>query len=254
MSKDTKTNCAARGALKIGLNSLSQRSGVPAIAGTEAFADVMMELLRLTLDRNETINLTTITEPEEFIRLQIIDSLAPVGLPELERAEKVVDVGSGAGFPGLPLAALYPEKRFLLTDSLRKRIEFAGFAAAALGLRNVDTLHSRAEKAGRDPAFREYFDLALCRAVGKLPLVLEYCLPLVKLGGAVIFYKTESARTEIEESILARRLLGGSKEVKIETYEDILPERKHALFIVTKEHPTPEAWPRREGIPSKTPL
>ena len=240
--------------LDSGLAVLAQREGAPAYMSAYAYADLLMELMRLVLDRNEYINLTTITEPEEFVKLQLLDSLACVGSPELESAKTIIDVGSGAGFPGLPLAALYPEKQFLLMDSLKKRIEFAGFAAAALGLRNVDTLHDRAEKAGHDPALREHFDLVLCRAVGRLPLILEYCLPFIRIGGAAIFYKTVPAKDEIAESLLARELLGGSDGVRVETYTDVLPGRGHALYIVGKERGTPEKYPRREGVPSKAPL
>ena len=244
----------ARDRLEKGLLELAQRKNTPKEIYSKAYTEKLMELMRLVLIRNETINLTSITEPEEFAELHLLDSLACVGLPELDSAEEIVDVGSGAGFPGLTLAALYPEKRFLLTDSLRKRMDFAAFAAASLGLDNVDILHARAEKAGRDPALRERFDLALCRAVGKLPAAMEYCLPLVRVGGAGCFYKTMSSEEEIEESRLARMLLGGGAEVRILEYTDLLPERRHALFVVEKERNTPENYPRREGYPSKIPL
>jgi 16S rRNA (guanine527-N7)-methyltransferase len=213
-----------------------------------------MELMRLVLERNEQVNLTAITEPVEFAELHLLDSLACVGLPEIETARSAADVGSGAGFPGLPLAALYPGKRFLLTDSLRKRLEFVTFAASSLGLGNVSVLHARAETAGRAPACRERFDLVLCRAVGRLPVILEYCLPFVRVGGAACFYKTVPAEGEIGESRLARELLGGSAEVRVEAYRDVLPERGHTLYLVGKERPTPKSYPRREGIPAKVPL
>jgi len=245
---------AARGRLDEGLALLAGRTGAPKKLGDKKYAETLMELMRLVLIRNETISLTAIIEPEEFAALHLLDSLACAGLPEFDSAKTVIDVGSGPGFPGLPLAALYPEKKFLLTDSLRKRIEFAGFAAASLGLENVDVLHIRAENAGRDPAFREHFDLSLCRAVGKLPVILEYCLPLVRIGGAACFYKTKMAEGELAESRLARELLGGSAEVRIIDCSDLLPGRKHALYLVKKDRTTPESYPRREGIPSKVPL
>ena len=243
-----------RRVLDEGLGRLALRGGVAARVSELEFADALMELMRLVLERNEVINLTTIIEPEEFVLLHLIDSLAPVGLPEVAAAEAIVDVGSGAGFPGLPLALFFPEKKFLLTDSLRKRCDFIEDAVHELGLGNVEVRHVRAENAGRDSALRENFDLALCRAVGKMPLVLEYCLPLVRVGGAAVFYKTVPAAGEIEDSLLARELLGGGAEVRAETYQDILPGRGHALYIVKKERNTPAVYPRREGVPAKVPL
>ena len=244
----------AKERLEKGLDVLSHWDRAPAKIYENSYTELLMELMRLVLNRNEDINLTTITDPEEFVELHLLDSLACIGLPELDAAEDIIDVGSGAGFPGLPLAALYPDKKFLLMDSLRKRTDFAAFAAASLGLNNVDVLHARAEKAGRDPAMRERFDLALCRAVGKMPLILEYSLPFVRAGGAGIFYKTIPAENEIKESQLARELLGGSAEVRIAGYKELLPGRRHALYIVDKERTTPDSYPRREGIPAKIPL
>ena len=244
----------AREYLEAGLSALGHRGSAPDRVRDPAYADILMELMCLVLERNEYINLTTITEPEEFAALHLIDSLACVGLPEFDSAIRVIDVGSGAGFPGLPLAALYPEKKFLLTDSLRKRVDFIGFAASSLGLSNVETLHARAETAGQDSSLREGFDLALCRAVGKLSVAMEYCLPFVQVAGAGFFYKTIQAQGEIEDSLLARKLLGGAEEVRVETYPDILPTRRHALYIIHKERHTPKKYPRREGIPSKVPL
>ena len=244
----------ARKRLDEGLRILTQREGASKRIGEETYAEVLMELMRLVLIQNETISLTAITEPEEFVDLHLLDSLSCVGLPELDSAVKIVDIGCGPGFPGLPLAALYPDKQFLLVDSLLKRIEFSEFAVSGLGLHNVDCLHTRAEKIGHEPSIREHFDLALSRAVGKLPVILEYCMPLVSVGGAGCFYKTIDAKIEIEESRLALKLLGGSTNVKTLEYTDLLPGRRHALYIVKKERKTPERYPRREGIPSKVPL
>jgi len=244
----------ARKILDRGLAVLAKKENVPGKVRDPGYAETLMELMRLVLKENEVISLTAIEEPDEFAALHLLDSLACAELPEFAASGKVVDVGSGPGFPGLPLAALYPEKRFLLTDSLRKRIGFAAFAAERLGLDNVETLHTRAENAGRDPALRERFDIALCRAVGKLPIVMEYCLPLVRTGGTACFYKTVTAESEIESSRLARELLGGGEEVRVLEYSDLLPGRQHALFTVKKDKTTPKTYPRREGIPSKVPL
>ncbi|MDR1816311.1 MAG: 16S rRNA (guanine(527)-N(7))-methyltransferase RsmG [Clostridiales Family XIII bacterium] len=329
----------ARARLERGLRALARREEVSEAEARRlldaSFADALMELMALVLERNETVNLTAITEPVEFVELQILDSLAPVGAVfskhhggqtdacsdsnqsegrntcsarwsssrEILRAQspanpklalraqtvgfadgdfaenfyapaearsasvaphavescdnepqRVVDVGTGAGFPGLPLALLYPEKRFLLMDSLQKRIDFIEYAAEKLALRGVRAVHARAETAGHDAALRERFDLAVCRAVGALPVILEYCLPFVRVGGALIAYKTVRASGEIEDSLLAREMLGAAADMEIISYQDLLPDRAHALYVVRKERATPEKYPRREGIPSKVPL
>jgi len=240
--------------LETGLTVLAGRKGVPELAGSKYFAGKLTELMALVLERNEITDLTSITEPDEFVRLHLLDSLACAGVSGFDNSKEIIDVGTGAGFPGLPLAILYPEKNFVLTDSLKKRTEFVEYAAGKLDLKNVNVFHSRAETLGHDPDFRERFDFALCRAVGKLPVVLEYCVPFVKVGGSAIFYKTIPAEGEIEDSLMARRLLGCVDSVRVETYKDILPGREHALFIISKSKPTPDKYPRREGTPSKVPL
>jgi 16S rRNA (guanine527-N7)-methyltransferase len=244
----------ARLVLEKGLEELSKRKYSPEAVRDPLYADFLMELMSIVLEKNEFTNLTTITEPEEFVTLHLLDSLACVGLPEMDSSDKIIDVGSGCGFPGIPLAFLYPKKDFLLTDSLKKRIEFIEYAVKELKMRNVEAKHIRAEKAGQEFIYRERFDLSLCRAVGKLPVVLEYCMPLVRVGGAGIFYKTIQAKGEIGDSLLARELLGCAEKVRVETYKDILPGREHALYIVHKSRPTPGQYPRREGVPQKVPL
>ena len=244
----------AENSLKKGLTILAKRQGAPEHLTCQNIQRRLIELMDLVLERNEIVNLTAITEPEEFIQLHLLDSLACVGLPELDRAKNIIDVGTGAGFPGLPLAILYPEKEFYLTDSLKKRIEFIDYAIEKLGLRNVRAKQTRAESAGHEKSMREQFDLSLCRAVGNLSIVLEYCMPLVNIGGTGIFYKTVSAEGEIGESLMARRMLGCADHIRTETYSDILPGREHALYIVEKTKPTPNKYPRREGVPSKVPL
>ncbi|MDR1796068.1 MAG: 16S rRNA (guanine(527)-N(7))-methyltransferase RsmG [Clostridiales Family XIII bacterium] len=256
--EDGEETGEARARLERGLRTLARRGGLPADMSIKLldshFADALMALMALVLERNEVVNLTAVTEPVEFAELQLLDSLAPAGLPALSRARAVVDVGAGAGFPGLPLALLCPEKEFLLIDSLGKRVDFMAQAAEALSMGNVRTLHARAEAAGHDARLREGFDLALCRAVAQLPVVLEYCLPLVRTGGNLLAYKTVRAGGEIEGSLVAREMLGAARDVEIFAYPDLLPGRAHALYIVRKEGGTPVKYPRREGVPSKVPL
>jgi 16S rRNA (guanine527-N7)-methyltransferase len=216
----------------------------------------MLKFMKLVLKKNEVINLTTITERDEFIDKHLIDSVACYGWPEIGSAEEIVDVGTGAGFPGVPLAILYPEKHFVLVDSLAKRIDFLREALTELKIENIDPVHSRAEDMGRDKGYRESFDLCLGRAVGKLSVLLEYCLPLVKTGGEFYAYKTEGASTEIEESKSARFLLGGSKEVEVRPTGKSVPLSSfgHNIMVIKKERPTPKTYPRKAGTPAKVPL
>jgi len=245
----------ARERLERGQAALAQRPGAPAARLLEpSFTDALLELMRLVLERNEVVNLTSVTEPLEFVETQLLDSLSCAGLAGIESAGRVADIGSGAGFPALPLALLYPEKAFLLMDALRKRTEFAREAAAAFGLPGVTAIHARAEEAGREPAYREQFDLAVCRAVAALPVVLEYTLPFVKVGGRLFAYKTVQAEGEIGNSRLALAQLGALPYMEIYTYTDLLPGSGHALYIAEKTRPTPDKYPRRAGIPAKVPL
>jgi 16S rRNA (guanine527-N7)-methyltransferase len=272
------------------------------------------------------MNLTTVTDEGEFVARHLLDSIAALpafpafpayaggghGAGELRAAQRVVDVGTGAGFPGVPLAIACPDKDFLLIDSLRKRVGFLEEACAELGLDNVQTLHARAEDAARNDTtishsglrpgistaplresfdlaknhesstsrhsglrpgisnepLRESFDLAVCRAVGRLAVLCEYCLPLVRVGGKVCAYKSESQASEIGESAKALATLGAAAEVEIisadERVRAATPDSaqgsndsqgpRHIIMVIKKERPTPSTYPRRSGVPTKSPL
>jgi 16S rRNA (guanine527-N7)-methyltransferase len=252
------------------LTAILSKLGVP---GAGEKARLMLAYRDLVLQRNESMNLTAITDENEFIEKHFADSLAVYGRPELDTARRVADIGTGAGFPGVPLAIACPDKEFLLIDSLRKRTDFIAEACAALGITNVQTLHARAEEAARAP-LRESFDLAVSRAVGHLSTLCEYALPLTRIGGAFYAYKSESQLHEIEESENARHLLGAAPNVEV--FSNTLPPvptptakepapadsslhkknfpAPHLILIVKKERPTPAKYPRRAGVPSKTPL
>jgi 16S rRNA (guanine527-N7)-methyltransferase len=222
-------------------------------------AEKMLAFEDLVLERNEIINLTAITERDEFLVKHLIDSCACYGWPEIEAAARIVDIGTGAGFPGVPLALLYPEKTFLLIDSLAKRTDFIAEAAGKLGLSNVSVLHARVEDAGRDSQLRESFDLCVTRAVAAMPVLEEYCLPLIRPGGCMYAYKTKQAEGEIADGELARKLLGGSSDaesrpVGTEIHGAASLPFSRRIFIIKKESPTPATYPRKAGIPGKIPL
>jgi 16S rRNA (guanine527-N7)-methyltransferase len=259
------------------------------IPNADGKARLMLGYMALTLERNEIINLTTVTEEDEFIERHLMDSLAVYGLPELGNARRVIDVGAGAGFPGVPLAIACPDKEFLLIDSLGKRTQFITKACEELGVKNVRAQHVRAEDAARSP-LRESFDLAVSRAVGHLSVLCEYTLPFVQTGGAMYAYKSKNQTDEIDESLKARLMLGAAKDVEIRSAAgralrdvEILPAAgralgetvprdnaihptnnktkplysipsRHIIIIIQKERPTPDAYPRRAGTPSKVPL
>lgn len=210
----------------------------------------LLEYKRILLEWNEKMNLTAIEEEREFIIKHFIDSLSI--LPYLGDVRSLIDVGTGAGFPGIPLKIAQPSLEILLLDSLEKRVGFLKTVISELKLDGIRALHLRAEDAGKEPSHREKYDAAVARAVAALPVLLEYCLPMVKRGGIFIAMKG-SSREEIEASNKALELLGGKIE---EVKEFTLPcsEIKRSIIIVRKFRQTPTKYPRKAGKPSKQPL
>ncbi len=207
---------------------------------------------------NEVMNLTNITDDEGIAVRHFIDSLTlvPYIRAEQEKAGKkdltVIDVGTGAGFPGVVLKIAMPELRLTLLDSLNKRLGFLNEVSTALGLTDVKTVHGRAEDAGRDKALREKYDISCARAVANLPVLCEYCLPFVKQGGAFLAMKGNVAEEE-QASSKAISVLGGRKE---KTDKFLLPgtDMNRSIVVVRKIRPTPASYPRQAGKPSKNPL
>lgn len=205
--------------------------------------------MNLLLEWNEKINLTAITEPKEVILKHFVDSATIIKY--IENDMQIVDVGTGAGFPGIPLNIINNKANYLLVDSLNKRVNFLNEVINNLELKNINTVHSRIEDFGKSN--KECFDIATSRAVASLNVLLEYLLPLVKVGGICICMKGSNTKEEIENSKKALEILGGS----IEKIEDItLPNSdiRRNIIIVRKIKNTPNKYPRKAGIPSKEPL
>ena len=215
------------------------------------YIDKLEALTDLVLEWNEKINVTAIRERSEFMKKNVEDSLTILGMPEISRASRVLDLGTGGGFPGLPLAVACPEKQFVLMDSVGKKLKVVADVAEKLGLANVEVVHARAEDLANDKAYRESFDLVVSRAVANMSTLSEYCLPFVKIGGAFAAYKTASAAEEIEAAAKAIKLLGGAP---VRIISNGTEDDEHIFAVVDKIAATPRKYPRKAGLPSKQPL
>ena len=205
------------------------------------------------LEWNEKVNLTAITDPADFVKKHYVDSILCAPYPPFMEAKKIIDVGTGAGFPGIPLAILFPDKEFVLMDSLNKRLKIIDELAQGLGIHNITLCHGRAEDLGQMKLHREQYDLCVSRAVANLAVLSEYCIPFVRVGGWFAAYKSLEAEQEIEESKKAIKLLGGGP---VENKSLSLPgyELNHSIVFIRKEQKTLAKYPRKAGTPVKEPL
>lgn len=234
--------------MKSGLNGLSLELQDSQIEQFYKYYEFMVE-------RNKVVNLTAITEMEEVITKHFIDSLSLVKmLPDISKTEcSFMDVGTGAGFPGIPLKIVFPNCRVTLLDSLNKRVKFLEEVFSLLNLENMEAIHGRAEDFGRNRDYREKYDYCVSRAVANLATLSEYCMPFVKVGGAFIPYKSGKIEEELEESKKAVYLLGGRIE---ESKSFFLPgtDMERVLVKILKITPISSKYPRKAGLPSKEPL
>ncbi|MCR5176082.1 MAG: 16S rRNA (guanine(527)-N(7))-methyltransferase RsmG [Anaerovibrio sp.] len=232
---------------------LRDAAGKYGVTFTEHQVHQFDQYYRLLVEWNEKINLTAITEPREVAIKHMIDSVSCWDEKRFKNVQTVIDVGTGAGFPGIPLKIFIPDIKLTLLDSLNKRINFLQTVVDTLQLSSVECIHSRAEEGARNKILRDKFDLAVSRAVARLPVLAEYCLPFVKKNGYFAALKGMKFAEETQEAEKAISILGGKIEDCVEIKLPYLEDRRAVIYI-KKEKNTPKAYPRKAGTPDKKPL
>lgn len=205
------------------------------------------------VEKNKVMNLTGITEFQEVLVKHFLDSLACVKAIDMQKVKRVMDVGTGAGFPGVPLKIAFPHLEACLLDSLKKRVNFLEETFALLKMTDITAVHGRAEEFAKNKVYRESFDLCVSRAVSNLATLSEYCLPYVKPGGSFISYNSGTVQEEVEQAEKAVKILGGKiRDVIYFQLPD--SEIQRSLVVVEKVKATPGKYPRKAGTPLKEPL
>ncbi len=215
--------------------------------------DQFNQFYDIIVEWNKVMNLTAITDYKDVVEKHFLDSLSIERILKLDDLKTVMDVGTGAGFPGMPLKIIYPELKITLLDSLNKRVKFLNEVIRQLELKNIDAIHGRAEDIGKNENYREKYDLCVSRAVANLATLSEYCMPFVKVGGVFVSYKSGDIDEEVLKSKKAISLFGGKIE---EVVKFQLPgtDINRAFVKIKKIKGTPKKYPRKSGIPSKEPL
>lgn len=218
---------------------------------TDGQVDQLIHYYLMLIETNKVMNLTAITEYEEVVRKHFVDSLSLVRDVDMGQCKKVMDVGTGAGFPGIPLKIVFPNLQITLLDSLGKRVKFLENVVNDLGLSDVEPIHGRAEDIAREKKYREQYDLCTSRAVARLSVLSEYCLPFVKVGGCFASYKAGECEEEIKNAARAIKVLGGKME-KTDTFE--IDGMGRSIILIRKAKTTSPLYPRKAGTPAKKPI
>ena len=211
------------------------------------------QFYKLLVEWNKVMNLTGITEYEEVNEKHFIDSLSIVKAIDINKVESLIDIGTGAGFPGVPLKIAFPHLRVVLLDSLNKRINFLNTVIDTLGLNNISTIHGRAEDFAKKSEYREQFDLCVSRAVANLATLSEYCIPYVKKEGLFVPYKSGEIDDELEQSKKAIHVLGGKVEDVVK-FQLPCTEIGRSFVVIKKVQNTAKKYPRKAGLPGKEPI
>ncbi len=228
------------------LNKNNVPCGTSEIKKIEQYMDNILEY-------NKHINLTAIKERKEFVEKHILDSLMIAKSETFKKGERIVDVGTGAGFPGVILAICFPNKSFVLMDSVKKKLDIIEILSEKLDINNVRCVHIRAEDMGHMDEYRESFDICVSRAVANMSTLSEYCIPLVRVGGYFVPYKTLAAKDEIEDARYAIKILGGNPDISLNIIKND-GELNHTLIEIEKIKETPKVYPRLKNLPRKEPL
>lgn len=232
-------------------NKFIEEASKISISFTEKQLEQFRMYYEMLVEKNKVMNLTGITEWDEVLEKHFLDSISLIRAIDLNKDLSVIDMGTGAGFPGIPLKIAFPNLKITLADSLNKRVLFLQKVIDALELEGIEAIHGRAEDLARDKKYRENYDLSVSRAVANLSTLSEYCLPFVKIGGQFISYKSGEVDEEVNESKSAVFLLGG--KIK-DTIKFELGESGRSFIIIDKVNGTPKTYPRKAGTPSKKPL
>ena len=212
-----------------------------------------IQFYEFLVEKNKVMNLTGITEFEEVLTKHFLDSLACVKAIDMTKVKTIMDIGTGAGFPGVPLKIAFPHLEACLLDSLKKRVNFLEESFELLGLEGIKAIHGRAEEYAKNKEYREKYDLCVSRAVSNLATLSEYCLPYVKVGGHFISYKSGTVKEELQQAEKAVKILGGKiQDVVYFNLPD--SEIQRSRVVIEKMKPTPGRYPRKAGTPLKEPL
>ena len=220
---------------------------------TDKMSKQFYDFYNLLIEKNKIVNLTSIIEPYDVIEKHFIDSVALVKFYDFSKVSSCIDVGTGAGFPGIPLKIVFPELNVMLLDSLNKRVDFLNSVIINLGLDGISTIHSRAEDGARNKNLREKYDVCVSRAVANLSTLSEYCIPFVKVNGSFISYKSGNVLEEVTSAKKPIEILGGKLE---DVNEFTLPnsDYRRSFVIIKKIKSTSSKYPRKAGMPKNSPL